>query len=148
MVAFGHASFDVGAAQYPGCIHTGLRRWQLFQTNQPQNSGWRDTERGGTLTHGHLAAGLPLALTVDRNRMVVAQRADTLPSPVLSVCCPAFIPIQDRRDSLVWFDPRQQAHDLHEIIAGDIPMSAGANLLKLYLRVVPALPMQYEAYCL
>src|ERR1019366_5482702 len=30
----------------------------------------------------------------------------------------------------------------------DIPMLAGANLLELYLRVIPALPMQYEAYCL
>ena len=76
--------------------------------------------------------------------MVVAERADTLPSPVLFVCCPAFFPIQDRGDSLVWFDPRQQADDLHEIIVGDIPMLTGANLLELHLGVIPALPMQYE----
>jgi hypothetical protein len=80
--------------------------------------------------------------------MVVAQRADTLRSPALSVCRTALIPIQDRGDPRVWFDPRQQAHDLHEIIVGDIPMPTGANLLELYLRVIPALPMQYEAYCL
>lgn len=29
-----------------------------------------------------------------------------------------------------------------------MPMPAGANLLKLHLRMIPALPMQYEAYCL
>src|ERR1035438_3235882 len=29
-----------------------------------------------------------------------------------------------------------------------IPMPTSANLLKLYLRMIPALPMQYEAYCL
>jgi hypothetical protein len=27
-------------------------------------------------------------------------------------------------------------------------MPTGGNLLELYLRVMPALPMQYEAYCL
>src|SRR5438874_2318056 len=27
-------------------------------------------------------------------------------------------------------------------------MPASANLLKLYLRMIPTLPMQYEAYCL
>ena len=48
----------------------------------------------------------------------------------------------------IWFDPREHANDLHEIIVGDIPMPAGTNLLELYLRVIPALPMQYEAYCL
>src|ERR1017187_8369565 len=100
-------SLDVRAAQYPGCAHTGLRRRQLFQPNQPQNSGRCDAECGGTFTDGHLVAGLPLSLTVD-----------------------------------------QRANDLHEIVAGDIPMLAGADLLKLYMRVIPGLPMQYEAYCL
>src|SRR5664279_5739119 len=146
MVPVGHASLDVRAAQYPGCAHTGLRRRQLFQPNQPQNSGRGDAECGGTFTDGHLVAGLPLSLTIDRNRMVVAQRADTLHSPDLSVCRTALIPIQNRGDARVWFDPRQDANDLHEIIVGDIPMLAGANLLELYLRVIPALPMQYEAY--
>src|ERR1017187_8007958 len=63
-------------------------------------------------------------------------------------CRTALIPIQNRGDARVWFDPRQDANDLHEIIVGDIPMPTGANLLELYLRVIPALPMQYEAYCL
>src|ERR1035437_1152182 len=148
MVPFGHASLDVRSAQYPGRTYTGRRRGQLFQPNQPQNSGRRDAESGGSFTDGHLVAGLPLALTVDRNRMVVAQRADTLRSPALFVCRTALIPIQDRGDPRVWFDPRQHANDLHEIIVGDIPMPAAANLLELYLRVIPALPMQYEAYCL
>src|ERR1041385_144830 len=80
--------------------------------------------------------------------MVVAQRADKLRSPALSVCRMPMIPIQDRGDARVWFDPRQHANDLHEIIVGDIPMPAAANLLELYLRVIPALPMHYEAYCL
>jgi hypothetical protein len=57
------------------------------------------------------------------------------------VCRTALIPIQDRGDPRVRFDPRQHANDLHEIILGDIPMPAGANLLELYLRVIPALPM-------
>src|SRR5713226_7489622 len=145
MVSFGHASLDVRASQCPGRTYTGLRRRQLFQPNQPQNSGRRDAEGGGAFTDGHLAAGLPFALMVDRNRMVVAQRADTLRSPALSVCRMALIPIQDRGDPRVWFDPRQRANDLHEIVVGDIPMTAGANLLEFYLRVIPALPMQYEA---
>ena len=80
--------------------------------------------------------------------MVIAQRADALRSPLLSVCRTALIPIQDRGDPRVWFDPRQRANDFHEIIVGDIPMPASANLLKLYLRMIPALPLQYEAYCL
>src|ERR1019366_8271373 len=148
MVSFGHASLDVRAAQYPGRTYTGLRRRQLFQPNQPQNTGRRDAESGGSLTDGHFAAGLPLALAVNRYRMVVAQRADTLRSPALSVCRTALIAIQDRGDPRVRFDPRQDANGLHEIIVGDIPMAAAANLLELYLRVIPALPMQYEAYCL
>src|ERR1035437_4164899 len=148
MVPFRHASLDVRFAQNPGRAYTSLRRRQLFQPNQPQNSGRCDAECGGTFTDGHLVAGLPLSLTVDQNRMVVAQRADTLRSPALSVCRTALIPIQDRGDPRVWFDPRQRANDLQEIIVGDIPMLAGADLLKLYLRVIPALPMQYEAYCL
>jgi len=61
------------------------------------------------------------------------------------VCCTALIPIQDRGDSRVGFDPRQHANDLHQIIVGDIPMPTGANLRELYLRVIPALPMQYQA---
>src|SRR5665213_1324639 len=148
MVPFGYASLDVRAAQYPGCAHTGMRRWQLFQPNQPQYSGWRDAEGGGAFTDRHLAAGLPLSLTVDRNLMVVAQRADTLRSPVLSVCCAALIPIQDRGDPHVWFDPRQNSNDLHQIIVGDKPMPTSANLLELHLRMIPTLPMQHEAYCL
>src|SRR5947209_14979512 len=80
--------------------------------------------------------------------MVIAQRADTLRGPLLSVCRTALIPIQDRGDPRVWFDPRQRANDFHDIIIGDIPMPPSANLLKLYLRMIPALPMQYEAYCL
>src|SRR5664279_3138746 len=132
MVPVGHASLDVRAAQYPGCAHTGLRRRQLFQPNQSQNSGRCDAECGGTFTDGHFVAGLPLSLTVDRNRVVVAQRADTLHSPDLSVGRTALIPIQNRGDAGVWFDPRQDANDLHEIIVGDIPMPTGANLLELY----------------
>ena len=85
-VQFGDAWLDVRAAQYPGCTHTGLRRRQLFQPNQPQDSGRCDAECGGTFTDGHLVAGLPLSLTVDRNRMVITQRADALRSPLLSVC--------------------------------------------------------------
>jgi len=80
--------------------------------------------------------------------VVVAQRADTLRRPTLSVCRAALIPIQDRGDSRIWFDSRQHANDLHHVIVGDISMPTGANLLELYLRVIPALPMQYEAYCL
>src|ERR1035438_3487630 len=146
MVPVGHASLDVRAAQYPGCTHTGLRRRQLFQPNQPQYSGRCDAECGGTFTDRHLAPGLPLSLTVDRNRMVITQRADALRSPLLSVCRTALIPIQDRGDPRVWFDPRQRANDFHEIVAGDIPMPASADLLKLYLCMIPALPMQHQAY--
>src|SRR5664279_2863555 len=148
MLSFGHASFNVRFAQNPGRAHTSLRRRQLFQPNQPQNSSRCDAECGGAFTDGHLAAGLPLSLTVDRNRMVIAQRADALRSPVLSVCRTTSIPIQDRGDPRVWFDPRQHANDFHEIIVGDIPMPTSANLLKLYLRMIPALPIQYEAYSL
>ena len=96
MLSFGHASFNVRFAQNPGRAHTSLRRRQLFQPNQPQNSSRRDVECGGAFTDGHLAAGLPLSLTVDRNRMVIAQGADMLRSPLLSVCRMALIPIQDR----------------------------------------------------
>src|SRR5437899_1406491 len=78
--------------------------------------------------------------------MIVAQRADTFRSPVISVCRTALIPIQDRGDSRVRFDPCQHANDLHQIIVGDISMPAAANLLELYLCVIPALPMQDEAY--
>jgi hypothetical protein len=88
-----HASLDVGAAQYPGCTHTGRRRGQLFQPNQPQNSGRRDAKGGGSFTDRHLASIPALPLTVDRNRMVVAQRADTLRGPTLPVCRSALIPI-------------------------------------------------------
>jgi hypothetical protein len=62
------------------------------------------------------------------------------------MCRTALIPIQDRGDPRVWFDPRQRANDFHEIIVGDIPMPTGANLLKLYLCMIPALPMQHQAY--
>src|SRR5260370_40528591 len=148
MLCCGHDWFNGRFAENPGRAHTSLRRRQLFQPNQPQNSSRCDAECGGAFTDGHLAAGLPLSLTVDRNRMVIAQGADTLRSPLLSVCRTALIPIQDRGDPRVWFDPRQRTNDFHQIIVGDIPMPAGTNLLELYLRVIPALPMQYEAYCL
>ncbi len=145
MTPFGHASLDVSAAQNPGRTPTCLRRRQLLQPNQPQNTGRRDAEGGGGITDRHLAAGLPLSLTVNRNRVVVAQRADALCSPSLLVCRAALIAIENLSDPCIRFDPRQPANDLHQIIAGDIPMPAGANLFKLYLRVIPALPMQYQA---
>jgi len=40
----------------------------------------------------------------------------------------ALVPVQDRGDPWIWFDPRQHANDLHEIVGGDIPMATGANL--------------------
>jgi hypothetical protein len=119
-----------------------LRRRQLFQPNQPQDSGRHDAEGCGAFTDGHLVACLSLSLTVDRNRMVVAKGADPLRSPVLSVCRAASIPIQDRGDPRVWFDPRQRANDLHEIIVGDIPVLTSANLLELYAYVAD--PDGYE----
>jgi len=148
MVPSGHASLDVHSAQNPGRAHTSLRRGQLFQPNQPKDSGRRDADGGGNFTDRHRAAGLPLSLTVDRDRMMVAQRADPPRRPALSVCRTALIPIQDRGDPRIWFDPRQHSYDLHEIIVGDIPMPTRANLLELHLGVIPTLPMQYEAYCL
>jgi hypothetical protein len=78
--------------------------------------------------------------------MVAAQGADTLSRPYFSVCRAALIPIQDRGDPRVRFDPRQLANDLHEILVGDIPMFATANLLELHLGVIPSLPMQHEPY--
>ena len=78
--------------------------------------------------------------------MVVAQRANTLRRPDLPMCRAALIPIQDGGDSHIWFDPRQRANDLHEILVGDISMFAAANLLELYLSVIPSLPMQHEPY--
>ena len=78
--------------------------------------------------------------------MVAAQRADTLRRPDLSMWCAALIPIQDCGDPRVWFDSRQRANDLHQIIVGKIPMVATANLLELNLGVISALPMQHEAY--
>src|ERR1017187_2603355 len=146
MVPFGHASLDVRFVQNPWRAHTSLRRGQLFQSYQPQNSGRRNAEGSGTFTDGHLAAGLPFALAVDRNRVVVAQRADTLHGPALSVCRMALIPIQDRGDPRAWFNPRQHANNLHQIIVGGIPMRTGPNLLELYLSMVPALPMQDQPY--
>jgi len=80
--------------------------------------------------------------------VVVAQRADTLRGPTLAVCRAALVPVQDRGDPCIWFDPRQHANDLHEIVGGDIPMATGANLRELGLRMISALPMQHEAYCL
>jgi hypothetical protein len=80
--------------------------------------------------------------------MVVAQRADALCSPTLLMCRAALIAIENRSDPCIRFDSRQTAYDLHQIIAGDIPMPASANLFELYLRVIPALPMQYQAYSL
>jgi len=77
--------------------------------------------------------------------MVVAQRADALCSPSLLVRRAALIAIENRSDPCIRFDPRQAANDLHQIIVGDIPMPTGANLFELYLRVIPALPMQYQA---
>ena len=148
MLPSGHASLDVRSAQNPGCARTGLRRRQLFQPNQPQNSGRRDAEDDGDFTHGHFVARGPLSLTVDWNSMVVAQRADTPRRPDLSMCCAALIPIQNCGDSRVWFDPRQCANDFHGIIVGDIPMPTGVILLKLYLCVISALPMQHETYSL
>ena len=93
VVPFSHTSLDVWPAQNPRRAHTGLRRRQQFHSNQPQNSRRRDAEDGGSLADGDFAAGLPLSLTVDRNRMVVPQRADMLRSPDLSVCRAALIPI-------------------------------------------------------
>jgi len=78
--------------------------------------------------------------------MIIAQRADTLRSPLLSVCRAALIPIQDRGDPRVGFNPRQRANNFHEVIVGDIAMPTSANLLKLYLRMIPALPMQHQTY--
>src|SRR5437660_61633 len=92
MVSFGHVSLDVRASQCPGCTHTGphtgLRRRQLFQPNQPQNSGRRDAEGRGAFTDGYLAAGLPFALMVERNRMVVANTAVLTARPSARMALP------------------------------------------------------------
>src|SRR6266478_370751 len=113
----------------------------------PTQAGGRcDAENIGRFTDRYFVAGLPFSLTVDRNRMVVAQGADTLRRPCVSVYRAALIPIQDRGDPRVRFDPRQLANDLHEILVGYIPMCTAANLLELHLGVIPSLPMQHEPY--
>ena len=89
-------------------------RRQLFQANQPQDSGRRGAENdSGLFTDGHFAPVLTFALAADRNRMVAAQRANTVRRPDLSMCCAALIPIQDCGYSRIWFDPRQLANELH-----------------------------------
>jgi hypothetical protein len=60
------------------------------------------------------------------------------------VCCTPSVPIQDRGDPRVWFDPRQHANNLHELVVGHVPMPAAANFLELYLCVISALPMQHD----
>jgi hypothetical protein len=78
--------------------------------------------------------------------MAAAQGTGTHRRPYFSVCRAALIPIQDRGDPRVRFDPRQFANDLHEILVGDIPMFTTANLLELHLSVIASLPMQHEPY--
>ena len=146
MRPFGHAPFNVCSAHDPRRACASLRRRQLFQPNQPQDSGGCDAENIARFTNGHFAAGLPFSFTVDRNRMAVAQRADTRRRPYFSVCRAALISVQDRGDPRVRFNPCQHANDLHEILIGDIPMCATANLLELHLGVIPSLPMQHESY--
>src|SRR5271169_5461393 len=146
MVPFGHASFDICSAHDPRCAHASLRRWQLFQPNQPQHSGRCNAENIARFADRHFVAGLPFSFAVDRNRMIAAQGADTLCRPYFSMCRAALIPIQDRGDSCVRFDPRQYANDLHEILVGDIAMRTAANLLELHLGVISSLPMQHEPY--
>jgi len=50
----------------------------LFQPNQPQDSGRCDAENIAHFADRHFVAGLPLSFTVDRNRMMAAQGADRL----------------------------------------------------------------------
>src|SRR6266478_1209016 len=145
-VSFGYTSLDVRGAQNPGRARASLCCRHVFQSSQPQDGGLCHAEDGGDFTHGHFSASLPFSLTVHRNRMVVSQGADTLRRPALSVRGVPLIAIQDRGDPRVRFDSRQGTNNLHEIVIGDIPMPAGANLLKFDLCVIPALPMQDEAY--
>jgi len=79
--------------------------------------------------------------------MMVAHGADTLRRPYFAMCRAALVAIQDGGDSLVRFNPRQHANDLHQILVGDIAMHPAAYLLELHLGVIPALPMQHEPYC-
>jgi hypothetical protein len=58
----------------------------------------------------------------------------------------ALVAIQDGGDSLVRFNPRQHANDLHQILVQNIAIFADTNLLELYLSMIPSLPMQHEPY--
>ena len=62
------------------------------------------------------------------------------------MCRAALVAIQDGGDSLVRFNPRQHANDLHEILVRNIAMFAGTNLFELHLSMIPSLPMQHEPY--
>jgi hypothetical protein len=90
-----------------------LRRRQLFQPNQPQDRGLCDPENLTGFADEHFAASLPFSLTVDLNLMIVAHGADTLRRPYFAMCRAALVAIQDGGDSLVRFNPRQHANDLH-----------------------------------
>jgi hypothetical protein len=118
----------------------------LFLPNQPQNRCRRDAEDDGNFADRHFPAGPPLSFTVDGDRVVVAQGANSFRRPTLPVCCAPSIPIQDRGDSRVGFDPRQHANNLHEVVVGYIPMPATAKFWELHLRVISALPMQHQTY--
>jgi hypothetical protein len=78
--------------------------------------------------------------------MTVAQGADTLRRPYFAMCRAALVAIQDGGDSLVRFNPRQHANNLHQILVRNIAMHADTNLLELYLSMIPSLPMQHEPY--
>src|SRR5260370_42327853 len=146
MIAFGHAALDVCSLHDPRCARASLCRRHLFQPNKTQDGGRCDAENIGRFTDRYFVAGLPFSLTVDRNRMVVAQGADTLRRPCVSVYRAALIPIQDRGDPRVRFDPRQLANDLHEILVGYIPMCTAANLFVLPLVLFSSRPFHHHPY--
>jgi hypothetical protein len=62
------------------------------------------------------------------------------------MCRASLIAVENRGDPRIRFDPCQHANKLHQIFVSDVPMLAAADLRKLDLSVIPALPMHYQPY--
>ena len=104
----------------------------------------RYTQYRRNFVDGQFATGLPVFLTIDRNRVIIAQRTDTPRCPRFVVCGTATHAVEYRGNHGVWLYLRQRTNELDRVSIGDIAVLTCSHLLELYLGVIATLPMQHE----
>lgn len=122
-----------------------LARGKYALGNEPTDGGRTERKSRSRLVERCLATVRALTIAVDRDLILMAERANPAPGPAVAVAGGFTGSVEQRGNRLVRHLTRQGANQIHDVIIGGPACLARAVSLHRQMRVVPALPMDDES---